>query len=222
MYFQPENSIRILSAALPGKTPASSALKSFIFCILISFSCNAQSDTIKVHFLYGSKPLRKYKKTELTYFGGLHGGHVTIEVDSIDYGFSPADRVHIFSHGKSKHSQFTGAYTHHQPPYPEGNKLVTFYIPITAEQYQQIKKIEADYCANVPYDYAFFGMRCSASAEDILGQIGILKRKKRNLKIVRTNFYPKKLRKRMFRLAREKNYRVVMQEGRKSRKWESD
>ena len=86
----------------------------------------------------------------------------------------------------------------------------------------QTKKIQTDYCAKAPYDYAFFGMRCSASAEDILGQIGVVKRKKRNAKIIRTNFYPKKLRKRLFKMAREKNYQVIKSEGRTSRKWESD
>lgn len=191
------------------------------FCLL-TYSQADSAHFIKVNFLYGSKPLKKYKgKTEMKFFGGMHGGHVTIEVDSIDYGFSPAGKVHIFSHNKKSHSQFNGAHTRNQPPYPKGYKMVSFVIPVTEEQYNQIHTIQASYCVKAPYDYAFFGMRCSASAEDILGQIGILK-KKRNGKIVRTNFYPKKLRKRMFKLASEKNYKIIKQEGRVTRKWEKD
>ena len=202
-------------------------MRLFITTLLLSFSyfLIGQTDTthtIKLHFLYGSKPLKKYKnKTETKYFGGIHGGHVSIELDSIDYGFSPSGKVHIFARRK-KHSQFTGKHTHNQPPYPQGYKVVTFLVPVTPAQYDQIQKIQTDYCSKPPYDYAFFGMRCSASAEDILGQVDILKKKKRNTQIIRKNFYPKKLRKRMFKLAKERNYTIIKQEGRPTRRWEKD
>lgn len=195
---------------------------SLSICLLV----NGQTDSshiIKVHFLYGSKPLKKYKgKTEMKYFGGIHGGHVTIEIDSVDYGFAPTGRVHMISHKRNCHSQFSGKHTHNQPPYPKGYKVVSFNIPVSEEQFNQLNKIHNDYLSLPPYDYAFFGMRCSAATEDILGQIGILKKKKRNSKIVRTNFYPKKLRKRMFKLAKERNYTITKQEGRPTRKWETD
>lgn len=190
-------------------------------CLLVK----SQTDSthfIKVHFLYGSKPLKKYKnKTEMKYFGGMHGGHVTIEVDSIDYGFSPSGRVHMISHPRKHHSQYDGKHTHNQPPYPKGYKVVTFIIPLTEEQHTQIQKIETNYCAQPPYDYAFIGMRCAASAEDILGQLGIVRKKKRLGNVFGT-FYPKKLRKRMFKLAAKNNYKIVTQEGRPTRKWEKD
>lgn len=193
-----------------------------LFCF-VTFGQTDSSHTIKVHFLYGSKPLKKYKnKTEMNYFGGIHGGHVTIEVDSVDYGFSPTGRVHMISHNRNCHSQFSGKHTHNQPPYPKGYKLVSFTIPVSEAQYHQLNKIHNDYLSKPPYDYAFFGMRCSAATEEILGQIGVLKKQKRNSKIVRKNFYPKKLRIRMFKLAKERNYKVVQQEGRPTRKWEND
>ncbi|MBL0328862.1 MAG: hypothetical protein IPP64_05455 [Bacteroidetes bacterium] len=198
----------------------------FTFLLLFSFGFSqSQTDSthrIKVHFLYGSKPLKKYKnKTEMKYFGGIHGGHVTIEIDSIDYGFSPTGRVHMISHHRNCHSQYNGKHTHNQPPYPKGYKVVSFTIPISEEQYNQLNKIHSDYLAKPPYDYAFFGMRCAAATQDILSQIGIVKKKKR-LNTIYTTFYPKKLRKRMFKLAEEKNYIVDQQTGRPTRKWESD
>lgn len=189
-------------------------------CLLIK----SQTDTshiIKVHFLYGSKPLKKFKGTEMKYFGGIHGGHVTIEVDSVDYGFAPTGRVHMLSHNNNCHSQFTGKHTHNQPPYPKGYKVVSFTIPITMEQYNQLIKIHADYCAKPPYDYAFFGMRCAAATQDVLGQIGIVKKKGR-INNIYTTFYPKKLRKRIFKLAEKKKYTITKQDGRTTRKWESD
>lgn len=157
----------------------------------------------------------------MNYFGGIHGGHVTIEIDSIDYGFSPTGRVHMISHNRNCHSQFNGKHTHNQPPYPKGYKVVSFTIPISEEQYRQLNKIHADYLEKPPYDYAFFGMRCAAATQDILSQIGIVKKKKR-LNTIYSTFYPKKLRKRMFKLAEEKKYTVERQVGRPTRKWESD
>jgi hypothetical protein len=197
-----------------------------LLLLLITFSsAKGQTDSahiIKVHFLYGSKPLKKYKNiTEMNYFGGIHGGHVSIEVDSLDYGFSPSGKVHIFSRDRKPHSQFTGKHTHNQPPYAKGNKVVTFIIPVSTEQYNEIKKIQASYCSKPPYDYAFFGMRCAASSQDILSRIGIVKERKR-LRNIYTTFYPKKLRHRMFKLAKKNNYTIIKQDGRPTRKWEKD
>lgn len=65
-----------------------------------------QADTaamIKVNFLYGSKPKRKFKETEVKSFGGLHGGHVSVQVGDTDYGFGPTVMpVHIFPKRRRK------------------------------------------------------------------------------------------------------------------------
>jgi hypothetical protein len=185
---------------------------------------SGQTDTnhvIQVHFLYGSKPLRKFKGTEQKLFGGLHGGHVSFEVDSIDYGFGPEGRFHFFSHKNNCHSLFRVLKTHGLPVYPKGTKVVTFYIPISNEGYNKLISIVSDYCSSTPYDYAFIGMRCAAAAQDVLSQIGVVEPRSRFVNIF-TTFYPKKLRKRMFKLAEKKHYKIEKQEGRKSRKWEKD
>ena len=157
----------------------------------------------------------------MKYFGGMHGGHVTIEVDSVDYGFSPSGRVHMISHPKKYHSQYDGKHTHNQPPYPKGYKVTTFIIPVTEEQYTQILKIESNYCAKPPYDYAFIGMRCGAAAYDVLAKIGVLKKFGR-VKTYMKIFYPRKLRKRLIKKAKKNNWKLIREEGGNRRKWEGD
>jgi hypothetical protein len=191
----------------------------FIPCLV--YGQTDTSHTIKVHFLYGSKPLHKYKKTEAKFFGGLHGGHVSIEVDSIDYGFVPVTHFHVFSHRKNLCSGFIQKQTHGKFPYPQGSKFVSFVIPVSTDQYEKIKLILSNYCEQSPYDYAFLGMRCAAATQDVLGQTGIVERHKRFSNIFHT-FYPKKLRKRIFKLAKKNHYKMIRQEGRLTRKWEKD
>lgn len=189
---------------------------------LYSFSQFGQnSHTIQIHFLYGSRPLYKYKATEKKYFGGIHGGHVSIEVDSIDYGFGPQGKFHVLSHHNNCHSIFRVKPTKGLPVYPPDAKVTTFFVPVSDSSYHIFLSIVSDYCNSTPYDYAFIGMRCAAAAQDVLGQMGVVKKRGR-FKNVFTTFYPKMLRKRIFKLAKEKNYRVEKQEGRKTRKWERD
>ncbi len=66
-----------------------------------------------------------------------------------------------------------------------------------------------------------FGMRCAAATYEILGQLDIVKDKSRFGNIV-SHFYPKPLRKKMFRIARQRGYKVTSQPGRTTRKWERD
>jgi hypothetical protein len=192
-----------------------------LFSFSLSFSQTDTSHIIKVAFLYGSKPKRKFKETEPKYFGGIHGGHVTIQVDDIDYGFEPATtRVHIFPRKKKK-SDFVDVKLNGKSRYNVESKTVAFIIPISNQQYSELNKIHKCYCDTAPFDYAFFGMRCASTTREILGKIGILKKKKRFNTIV-TTFYPKKLRRRMFRLAEKRNYQVIKTTGKKTRKWERD
>ncbi len=193
----------------------------FLLIFSLTYSQADTSHFIKVHFLYGSKPKRKHKDTEFKAFGGLHGGHSTIQVDDVDYGFEPTtNRVHIFARKKRK-SDFVDKQLNGADRYSKESKTVTFIIPITHKQYQDINRIHKSYCDTTPYDYAFFGMRCASTTQDVLGQIGVVKKKRRFGNIV-TTFYPKKLRKRLFRLAKKNNYQVIKNAGRQTRKWERD
>lgn len=186
------------------------------------------SDTlyIKVHFLYGSKPRKEYKDTEQKWFGGKLGGHVGIEIDSnriID--FVPAGKFHWFGHRKEKNGAFA---THTIKSFWEifgtdsGEvKKTTVVIPITSKQKMKLDSIYDAYTSESPYDYAFVGMRCAAAAYDILSQIDVVPKHSRPGTFLR-NFYPKKLRKRLLRMATQNKWSILHREGTFRRKWEKD
>ena len=193
----------------------------FLIIFSNSFSQTDSTRIIKVVFLYGSKPFRKYKSTEPKSFGGIHGGHVTLQLDDIDYGFEPAsNHVHVVTR-KARNSDFVARSLNGNMRYSSESKTVTFFIPIIETQYENLTVLLKSYSDTTPYDYAFFGMRCASTIQDVLGQIGVVQ-KKRRLSTILTTFYPKKLRKRLFRLAKEKNYDVVKTTGKLERKWEKD
>ena len=181
---------------------------------------------IKVHFLYGSKPAKKYKNTEDKWFGGKLGGHVGIEVypDKV-MNFVPHGGFHWFARRNNRLSCFV---VHTENGFwgifgatPENVKKETVIIPIITKQKIKLDSIYKEYTTQTRYDYAFIGMRCGAAAYDILGQINILKKysyRKTYMKI----FFPKKLRRKLVKQANKNNWRIVKQDGTLKRKWEKD
>lgn len=191
---------------------------------VISYS----QDTVflKVHFLYGSKPAKKYRNSEQKWFGGKLGGHVGIEVDSDKIvNFIPQGTFHWFEDKKNKNSMFTfHSYENFYSMFgsdPDSVKKAIVCIPITQNQKMIFDSIAASYLKQTPYDYAFLGMRCAAAAYDILSQVQILKSYSHN-KTYKKIFYPAKLRKRLFRLADEHHWTVVLKNGSAARIWDKD
>ncbi|HCS19415.1 MAG TPA: hypothetical protein DIW47_02440 [Bacteroidetes bacterium] len=210
-------------------------MKPCIVLLLFLFICSGSAATdpdnkdtiyLKVHFLYGSKPLKAYKDTEPKWFGGILGGHVGIEGDSnkiLDFG--PRGKFHIFAK-KSKRNSYFGlrdrkSFYSILGSNPDSVKRAVVYIPVTRIQKAKFDSITKVYTSHAPYDYAFFGMRCGAASYDVLSQLGILPDYSYTQTYTRI-FYPKKLRKRLFALATAKNWKVVKYEGSRRRKWEQD
>ena len=190
----------------------------FISCSLI---LPAQSDTtyIKVHFFYGSKPKMKYHKVESKRFGGLHGGHVSMELNDTNFGFLFKGRVHIFSHKKNLHSHWVTESNASWVNDTINDKYATVLVPLTGAQLQIYNQIKQEYLNHTPYDYAFFGMRCAASTYDMFSQMGFFKHRSR-FGMVSKIFYPKLLRKRFLKLAQQNQWEVIRHEGSSRRKWE--
>lgn len=186
------------------------------------------SDTqyLKIHFLYGSKPKRKFKKIEKKWFGGKMGGHVGIEADSEQIlNFCRKGKLHIFQHDKDRHSCFklstTKKFNTIFDSTADSVKTLTVYVPVTALQKSEFDKIKTQYLLNAPYDYAFMGMRCGAAAYEILAQIGVVKRMSYHRTWHRI-FYPKRLRKRMIKMAAKNHWKTSYTTGTYKRKWEKD
>lgn len=194
----------------------------FFFFFFSHFLFASDSLFVKVHFVYGSKPKSTFKKIETKQFGGIHGGHVYLELENkiISYGTNNG-KWHIFPH-KSKSA---GRYRIDKDLKWHGDtgklKITTIIIPITEEQLLKFKETEKKYFEQTPYDYAFLGMRCAAGAYDVLSKAEVCKHKSR-FGIISKNFYPKRLRVKLLKRAEKENWQVFRQEGRNTRKWERD
>ncbi len=196
---------------------------SFCICFLIChYLCGQSTHVIKVYFLYGSKPRHAFRQTEKHLFGSIHGGHVSIGIDdSVVIGFSHSKGIHFFPMRKNFKGKYKVESINEFCKDSVQKKYTTFCIPVSDEQYIKLINILQGHLTQTPYDYAFFGMRCTSAAYDVLSHIDIfpLLSKRKN---IFSNFYPRRLRNKFFRLAKEKNYSMHFQQGAKSRKWEKD
>ena len=198
-----------------------------LFLISITFSLSIYSSDndslkhIKVHFLYGSKPAKCCKDTESKVFGGIKGGHVSIEIEKFNISFLPNGSFHVFPHNINKHGEFVTYPLKFWLSDTTNVKYLTFIIPVDTQQYLNLKKVLLSYVRNSPYDYSFFGMRCAAATYDALAQAGILEKRSRFCTVYHF-FYPKLLRNKLFKIYKEKAYEIVYHDGEKSRKWEKD
>ena len=181
---------------------------------------------INVHFLYGSKPLKAYRNTERKWFGGILGGHVGIETEQGKVlNFMRKGKIHVFASSKNKKSRYAIHSTNDfwgifRTP-ASAVKKTTVVIPLSSPQRQVLDSLSSAYLQQTPYDYAFFGMRCGAATYDILARLDIVKSYSYRRTFMKI-FYPKKLRKRLLRIASQNNWEIIRQEGAISRKWERD
>ena len=179
-----------------------------------------------MHFIHGSKPKPAFKYEEKKWHGGTWGGHVGVEIDSnrvID--FFPAGRVHWVARRRNPNGTFAlrsqqGFWQYFGIP-PESLERTTVQIPISPQQKNLLDSLATRYVQRPPYDYAFFGMRCTSASCDILMQAGVLK-KRPAFQTVLQYFYPKKLRKRLLCMAEENGWAVTKSTGSERRKWDRD
>lgn len=195
-------------------------------CILPFLAHSQDTFCLKVHFLYGSKPVRKYKETEPKWFGGILGGHVGIEGDSDKIvSFRPSGSFHVFAKKKNNHSAYgtdsASSFYSVKGGDPDSVKRAVIYIPVTKQQKMEFDSIAHSYLEKTPYDYALFGMRCGAATYDILAQINVLPQYSYS-KTYKKIFYPKKIRKRLLAKADQNNWLVKRYNGSVKRKWETD
>ena len=193
----------------------------FSICLLFILNLQAQGDSqiVKVHFYYGSKPKFKYRHTEGKRFGGLHGGHVSMEIGDSVFSFVFKGKVHIFAHRKELHSQWINEPINQWVKDTMNDKYATIIIPLANPEFQKLKTIQKNYTENNSYDYAFFGMRCAAATYDVFSQLGYYKKRNR-FGMISKIFYPKLLRRKFFKMAKKNHWEVVKHGGSERRKWE--
>lgn len=191
-----------------------------ILISLLSLNACFASDstyTIKINFLYGSRPAKGYQQQESKLFGGIKGGHVNIEAGGRVLDFTPGNNP-LFPHNRKP----TGGFSINQSIYWNStDKWKTIIVPVSESQYMALQKLFDSVAAKTPYDYAIFGMRCAAASYDVLSKIGLFKEFPNTTNVI-THFYPKLLRKKVLKWADKNNYTVISNEGRPTRKWESD
>lgn len=203
-------------------------MKVIFSCILLFFCAliySQSTDTLKVHFLYGSRPANGFKHVERKWFGGKLGGHVGVE-------FYPNQIVHFVPSGKFKifrnksgnfHSRFlrSDIKTFYQifGAVKDSSKYAVYAIPITTAQRKSIDSVCRRYLDSVPYDYAFFGMRCAAAAYDLMSITNVVQPLAVS-KCYKKYFYPRKLRKALAKMAAQNHWQVFLHTGTKRRIWD--
>lgn len=175
----------------------------------------------KIHFRYGSKPLKQFpNQNEM--FGGILGGHVYFQVNEYFYGFEPFDEksFHYFP-SRNFNAIFRKESLNDWTLKHKDQKVLTIQLPLTSEQELNLLTILEKYHRQTPYDYAVFGMRCGASSYHILSQIGLFETVSR-FQCILSIPYPKFLRKKFIKIAKKNNWKMELKEGTMERTWEKD
>jgi hypothetical protein len=177
------------------------------------------TDSAVIHFIHGSIVQSDciYARPRL---GGLLGGHVEIELSGNVYGFRQKTfPIHIFSKENTPNSIFEIWTKNAWNKRTQYEKMTAVVLPINPEQKRVLQIILDNYLQKTPYDYAFFGKRCTSSTAEILTQAGILPPLS-NFDIMTAYLSPHPLRYTLVRLAEAKNYRILFQKGVDCRFWE--
>lgn len=191
-----------------------------ILLISIPFVSTSQSDTLVVEVIYGSKPI---DKNERPWFGGKLGGHVGLRLgkDSVMH-FVPGGRVaatninsdtgrYLISSSKQFYRTFRADTT----------KTCQIFIPVSSAQKQKLLAESKSFLKDGPYPYAFFGMRCAAACYHLLSLGDVTKDLSRS-RMTWKFFYPRKLRKRLFKEAKSNGWIIKQTPGSTKRKWDHD
>lgn len=193
----------------------------FLLVVLLFFTLSVYcQDTLCVYFIYGSKP-----KTaeETSWFGGKLGGHVGLGIhpDTV-YHFNPGGKVRAFGKKGETGRWFLSTKDEFLCTFGcDSDKVLMVYIPVDHATISAVRESGNQFVINPTYPYAFFGMRCTAACYHLLS-IGGITQPRSNRAMIRKNFYPRKLRKRLLKLATQNGWKTVLIEGRDTRKWDHD
>jgi hypothetical protein len=180
------------------------------------------SQSIHIHFIYGSVPLKEFRYTGEKVPGGLLGGHIYLQKGQNVFGFEPIDRtkIHLFPR-KKFNSRYTKEDYSDWYQHIRNKKLVSIEIPLSDTSGNYLNILLENFHRKTPYDYAVFGMRCGASTYQILSEAGLFPLSSGFKAMLRVPV-PGILRKKLLKIAEEDNLKITRQAGNQERKWEND
>jgi hypothetical protein len=188
----------------------------FLILLFISFKV-CVNDTLKILFVYGSKPIAK---EELKIFGGINGGHVSLKYKEAFASFVHKGSLHLFPR-KKIHADYIVEKDRNFREDTSISRHVIVDIPINDTQAKALDSVISQRLKHPGYDYAFLGFRCASSAYEVLASAGIFKRYSKT-KIKLKFFYPKRLRKHVLKQANQHHWHMHWRPGKATRKWEKD
>jgi hypothetical protein len=180
-------------------------------------------ETIILHFIHGSVPKIGCSDQRIR-LGGKWGGHVEIEIDEHLYSFEIRDRTQKVPLWNTKKPASYNAIFFKTPKEKwlkdtENDKITSIILPLEYNKKATLLSIYQAYLEQLPYNYTFLGMRCTASAHYILAEIGLF-RPCSKLTCIATSFYPKMLRRKALAFSKQHNFTVLLKEGIVCRDWE--
>jgi hypothetical protein len=189
-------------------------------------------DSVRVLFIYGSRPARAYRNSEPKWFGGIRGGHVGLQIgpDSVlNFRSTVYHPCHFFPRTHLRNFQDTFEIrTLRQsweifPPHHyniDSLRRAIVVIPVTTAQRAALEAVIRRYDRHKPYDYATLGMRCASATYDVLQEAGLVPFHRRRNWL--RYFAPRAFRREMFTLARKRQWKTYVYKGGGSRVWERD
>ncbi len=190
--------------------------KHLFFLLIILYIKTYSQDTIVVQIAHGSKPRKQYINEQRT-IGGYKGGHVVIQIDQTAYGFFfKGHRIHIFPHLKRNNGIFQQHTIQEWVNITKDKKVTKIFIPLSAEEKQQLLRFYQYNLIKPAYDYSFFGQRCASSAYGALKMVHKIKRGS----YLFNAFHPAQLRKKIIKQNKERGYKIIVKPGSNKRKWE--
>ncbi len=177
-----------------------------------------QTDTVTVHFIHGSIPKANctYQKKRL---GGYLGGHIEIEVDDFVFGFLYDTLPINYLPKNDFNSKFEKRTKKNWSELVKYDKITSIRIPVTKPKKMRLDSLLNQHLINEPYDYAFFGQRCTSSTAEILSDVGIINEFSNQESIV-AFYYPKLLRRTMTKYANENGFEIIKKIGIECHYWE--
>ena len=113
-----------------------------IFISLFTFSSCYASDstyTIKINFLYGSRPAKGYHQQELKRFGGIKGGHVNIEAGGRVLDFKPGNNPLLPNNKKP-----SGGFSINDSIYRDSWSVLLHLYPLERDIHNRITSTQLD------------------------------------------------------------------------------